>query len=649
MKRTKVLRFVLIAALLLSLRPAGAGAASPWSSYTAAQAAEKAGDLAGAITLYFDAAKGYASSNATNAALMYGHAGRLLAAQSRFDEAAVAWRAEAVQWGLAGGEQEKIAAERKADWVASEVRLFVAAPPEAVADRYDSKAKHEPVTGAYLGVYGERDPAVHDPSDGRPFYTEAFADAVGKQHPLFLLYGEWGDRLPQSHLNAIRAVNGALQWALQPTDGLAAVVDGPYLRSIAQEAGKSGLPIFLRFGGEMNGNWVLWHGDPALYKEKFRLVARVFREEAPNVAMLWAPGDFPPYTMAEYYPGDDAVDWVGLSAYAVRMAELDPVAPAGQGEDSRPLNDHFAEAYALYADRKPIMLAEGGIGYFDYGTGADRKEWALANIRRFYAAMPRLYPRVKALTWFDVDLGRVESRDQGIMKQNYRLTGDKQIMAAYQKATADPYYLSSLGSAAGQVYLDVAEAGIPPHRVELSSYVKAYDPFLTRVEYLVGGQVIGSSTAYDPWVVSADFSPYAGQEITLTVRAYGKSGQLAVERQIRARVGAVRVTLNGQTVAFDYQPRIEGSSTLVPIRHLATATGAAISASGGVITLTRGDLRIELTAGSTSARYGGSTVTLPVAPVIESGRTLVPLRVVEWLDLKVTWDPVTRTANLVTP
>ncbi len=646
MNRFRQMPFALILLLLLSLWPAGAGAASPWSLYQSAQAAERAGDLAGAASLYLDAANGYAGSNAINAALMYGHAGRTFAQLARFDEAAAAWRAEAQQWGLSGGTQEQIAAERKADWVASEVRLFVTAPPEAVADRYYSGAKHEPVTGAYLGVYAERDSSVHDPSDGSPFYTEAFGAAVGRQHPLFLLYGEWGDHLPQSHIERIKAVDGAVQWALQPTDGLRAVTDDSYLRSIAREAKAAGIPIFLRFGGEMNGEWVTWHGDPALYKEKFRLVARVFREEAPNVAMLWAPGDFPPYTMNDYYPGDDSVDWVGLSAYAVRHAELDPVAAPGAGEDSRPLNDHFAEVYRLYADRKPIMLAEGAVGYFDYSAYADRKEWALANIRRFYAAMPRLYPRVKALTWFDVDWAESQGRDEGIMRQNYRLTDDEQIKAAYKQATADPYYLSNMGGSAGQVYLDVTEAGIPPYRVELSSYVKAYDPFLTRVEYRVGDKLIGSSTAYDPWVVSADFAPYAGQTITVTVRAYGRSG-LAVERQIQARVGSARVTLNGQNVAFDYQPKILDGSMLVPIRHLATATGTRISAAGGVVTMLRGDLRIELTTGSTSARYGRETVSLPVAPVIESGRMLVPLRVVEWLGLKVTWDPVTRTANLI--
>lgn len=166
----------------------------------------------------------------------------------------------------------------------------------------------------------------------------------------------------------------------------------------------------------MNGDWVPWHGDPALYKAKFRLVAQTFRAEAPNVAMLWAPGYFPLYTMNDYYPGDDVVDWVGISAYGVFDPSLDPVAAPGQGQDSRNLSESFAEVYKLYADRKPIMLAEGAIGSYNYANNQATTAWAETNIRRFYAAMPRLYPRVKALTWFDVDLGATASRDAGIMK-----------------------------------------------------------------------------------------------------------------------------------------------------------------------------------------------------------------------------------------
>jgi hypothetical protein len=642
----RILRLLLtLVACASFLRPTAA-AANPWATYQAAQTAEQAGDLTRAAALYQEAAAASASSSPVNAALMYGHAGRVLAKLERYDDAAAAWQQEATYWRQGGALQESIAAERKANWVRSEVRLFVTTPTEAVADRYFTGAKYEPRTGAYLGVYAEMDPAVHDPRDADPLFTTAFGEAVGRQHPLFLLYGNWGDPFPTGLAKRIKAVGGALQWALQPMQGLAAVQDGPYLRQIAQAAKAAEIPVFLRFGGEMNGNWVAWHGDPALYKAKFRLVAQAFRAEAPNVAMLWAPGYFPLYTMNDYYPGDDVVDWVGISAYNVYDPSLDPVAPPGQGQDSWNLNEAFTEVYKLYADRKPIMLAEGAVGYYNYGTKQATTDWARTNIQRFYAAMPRLYPRVKALTWFDVDLGAIHSNDQGDMRQNYRLTGDAQIRQTYRQATADSYYLSALGAQAGQVYLDAVDFGLPAYPVELSSYVKAYNPFLARVEYSIDGRVIGASSSGDPWVVTVDLSPYAGQQITVTVRAFDRAGKLAVLRQIPLRVGSAQVRLNGQRVAFDYQPRIVGGAMLVPIRAIATATGASIAVQDGRVIVERAGRRISLLPGSAVAQVNGQDVKLNAAPVVENGRTLVPLRMLESLGLSVTWDPVTRTAHL---
>ncbi|HLO03936.1 MAG TPA: stalk domain-containing protein [Symbiobacteriaceae bacterium] len=646
MSKLKLVTTLLTLLLGASFLYPSAAATSPWALYQAAQAAEQSGDWTRAATLYQEAAVAQVASSPVNAALMYGHAGRMFAKSERYDDAGAAWQQEAQFWRQTNSLQESIAAERKANWVRSEVRLFVTSPAEAIADRYYTAAKFEPKTGALLGVYAEMDPLVHDPQDADPLFTLDFEIATGRQHPIFLLYANWGDPFPSGLAQRIKAVGGALQWALQPSKGLVAVQDDAYLREIALAAKAAEIPVFLRFGGEMNGDWVPWHGDPTLYKAKFRLVANRFRAEAPNVAMVWAPGYFPLYTMADYYPGDDLVDWVGISAYGVFDPSLDPVALPGKGEDSRNISETFGEVYRLYADRKPIMLAEGAIGYFNYATNQANTTWAMVNIQRFYAAMPRLYPRVKALTWFDVDLGTTPSHDEGIMVQNYRLTGNPEILQTYRRATADPYYLSALDEQAEHVFLELTEFGAPPYPVELSSYVKAYDPYLARVQYAIGDRIIGSSTAGDPWKVTADFSPYAGQAVTVTVRAYDRAGKLAVQRQIPVRVGSAQVRLDGQRIAFDYQPRIVGGAMLVPIRAIATATGASISVQSGRVIVERDGHRISLQPGSPVAHVDGQAVTLNAAPVVENGRTLVPLRMLESLGLTVTWDQATRTAQL---
>ncbi|WP_374711823.1 stalk domain-containing protein [Symbiobacterium terraclitae] len=654
MPRLKALAVLLSLFLLTGLVPAKADAANVWQTLAKAQAAEAEGNLKEAADLYLEAAMHFVSEAEQkgdggariNAALMYGHAGRLTAQLGDLDTASQYWEQEAVYW-IPSDEQSAIAAKRKADWVRSEVRLFVTAPAAAVGKRLYTGAKHEPVTGAYLGVYAELDRKVHNPETGKPFYTEGVPALTGRQHPIFMLYGNWsqGHGPASSHIEAIKAVGGALQWAFQPDLGLKAVVDGPVLRRIARELGEAEIPIFLRFGGEMNGEWVPWTGDPELYKEKFRLVARVMREEAPNVAMVWAPSWFPPNTMDLYYPGDAYVDWVGISSYAVHDDSLDPVAEGGKARDSRPLHDTFAEIYERYADRKPIMLVEGAVGYYDHSVNQSREPWALTNIQRFYAAMPRIYPRVKALVWFNSDT-KNSVQDKGIMKQNYLLSGNERVLKTYQAAIADTYYLSELGATADRVYLDAVESGVPAAKVELSSYVRAYDPFISRVEYAINGQPAGSSTTGDPWAVTADFSPYAGETVQVTVRAYDSLGRKSVERTLPVRVAAATVTVDGMPVAFDYQPALLEGTLTVPLEQVAAATGTEVVQAGDRVALRRGDRQVSLTIGSRTATAGWQSVELPAAPTKVDDRVLVPLRVFESLGLKVEWNGATRTASV---
>lgn len=71
---------------------------------------------------------------------------------------------------------------------------------------------------------------------------------------------------------------------------------------------------------EMNGDWIPYGMDPATFGQAFRhFVDVASRHGYPgwNVRWVFAPNGWstPPHRMAEYYPGTDVVDLVGLSAY----------------------------------------------------------------------------------------------------------------------------------------------------------------------------------------------------------------------------------------------------------------------------------------------------------------------------------------------
>lgn len=117
----------------------------------------------------------------------------------------------------------------------------------------------------------------------------------------------------------------------------------------------------------------------------------------------------------------------------------------------------------------------------------------------------------------------------------------------------------------------------------------------------------------------------------------------------RAAAGEVRVLVNGRQVQFDVAPVIESGRTLVPMRAILEAIGATVKWDGATrtVTATRGGTTAILTIGSRTARINGQRVTLDVPAKVVDGRTLVPLRFLsERLGEKVDWDGQTRTITI---
>jgi len=184
---------------------------------------------------------------------------------------------------------------------------------------------------------------------------------------------------------------------------LPAIVQGKYdefFRTWARAAREDGKRVLLRFGFEMNGEWFSWSGDPDLFKEAWRRVHAIFREEkAKNVEWVWAPNILsvpktPENGMHRYYPGDEVVDWVALDGYNFgddhdqwhTWTSFEAIFDAA-------LND-FAKRYP----KKPVMIAETGCAP---GDPKARAEW----IRDAHAYLERR-PQVKALVWFNYDKSR---------------------------------------------------------------------------------------------------------------------------------------------------------------------------------------------------------------------------------------------------
>ncbi len=79
---------------------------------------------------------------------------------------------------------------------------------------------------------------------------------------------------------------------------------------------------------------------------------------------------------------------------------------------------------------------------------------------------------------------------------------------------------------------------------------------------------------------------------------------------------------------MDAAPFISNGRTVVPIRIIAEAFGAKIDWDGATqtITITLNDNLISMQIGNPKATVNGEMVVLDTAPVINNGRTFVPLR-----------------------
>jgi hypothetical protein len=287
-------------------------------------------------------------------------------------------------------------------------------------------AKWEPQTGCYIGAFIEREPTLHGD-------ISQFEALTKKKHASYFTYVGYGQPFPRAWVESVKQQEASPHIAFEPNDGLQKVVDDDYLRQWARDAAKAECPIFLRWASEMNGPWTKYSGDPALYREKFALVSKIMKEEAPNVAMVWTPFAEPQNLIDQYYPGDEWVDWVGINIYSVYVHNGDPNQPAWQKDPV----EFLRFIYDKYAARKPVHISEFAATIQCKGTGKETVDFAIEKMTRFYSALCREFPRVKSVNWFCLDTIRA-----GLANNNYSLVDNNRVLATYNKLVANEHFLS---------------------------------------------------------------------------------------------------------------------------------------------------------------------------------------------------------------
>ena len=108
----------------------------------------------------------------------------------------------------------------------------------------------------------------------------------------------------------------------------------------------------------------------------------------------------------------------------------------------------------------------------------------------------------------------------------------------------------------------------------------------------------------------------------------------------------IKVLLNGERIAFDVQPQIIDSRTMVPMRAIFEELGAIIEWDSTTRTVIgkKDDIVIKLTIEDNKMYLNDKVIELDVPAKITDNRTLVPVRAVsEAFECKVDWDETTKT------
>jgi hypothetical protein len=339
----------------------------------------------------------------------------------------------------------------------------VAGPGRTTAAQTTCGKLLPPSWGAYLGAFTDfntRETYNEDHvTDG---HITAFEQLAGHKLTWVYFSQQWyrGLRFPRERVLTIWRHGAVPYIAFLPSSGvfygpgpkqrnpervytLQRLIDGVFdrqLRSWADGARALGVPLLLSFGAEVNDDWGPWnarwngagdtegYGDPTYpdgterYRDAYRHLVTLFRSEgAGNVAFVFHVDSYRPYngwnTLDLYYPGDEYVDWLGISDYGT----LDPRVPMSPFARKLDVSGVYRTLTTL--SRRPVAIAE--MGTVD-NAKAEKPAWIRG---AFQALRSGRYPRIRAAVWWNMDSG-----------PSTRIDSSPASLEAFRAGVAETYF-----------------------------------------------------------------------------------------------------------------------------------------------------------------------------------------------------------------
>ncbi|USF28027.1 hypothetical protein N510_002985 [Firmicutes bacterium ASF500] len=391
-----------------------------------------------------------------------------------------------------------------------------------------SPYKVGPRTGSWFG-------SAVDGTKANSNYTLAYIN-TGDSHSLSYWLNYWKNNC-QGFEEVLNGGVVELAWNItdQSTNGVRGLLNSDsYIQETLQTIGSEmkDATVLLRVGAEMN-NWD--DSDPEVFKQAFQKVAAAARSYN-NIQMVFSPNDISnmAYTIDQYYPGDEYVDWVGMStyhstnfrgfygeaSYSMSYEKAYDDSFYGMGVyDHDPITTIKPIVELARAHNKPVMISECGFSYIDHSTGVDMTAYAAGQMNFFYSYVNMVYPEVKAVFYFDV------ARQEG--SYDYALAASPTLSSTYDAAIkANGTYLYNRNdTVTGWETLDKPSLSGSEKTLRLAAFASLPGNHSTTVKYYVDGNLAHTADKA-PYYYDMPLTPG-----THTVRAEAEGGQFKQSSQ----------------------------------------------------------------------------------------------------------------------
>lgn len=325
-----------------------------------------------------------------------------------------------------------------------------------------------PITGMYQGAFadfgGEEDVVTEK-------RIIQYQEMVGKKIAWAYFSNNWdeGIKFPEDSVTLIDSL-GIIPFIrmmprtdfdegkIDPVYTLQGIINGTFdaeLQSWAQDAKRVGIPIMVEFGTEVNGDWFPWSGilnggsktngygnpnypdGPERFRDAYRHIIDLFREQdVKNIT--WCFHVFPPQEAGDrpalldnwnkirnYYPGDNYIDWIGISAYGADE-------PRVEWKSFTEIMDAVYPELAAISSTKPLAVFEFGV--IEDPSEGDKSEWIKVALESLESGR---YPRIKGISYWDE-----KWIDEKLNTIDLRLNSSSNAVAAFKEIISSPFFVS---------------------------------------------------------------------------------------------------------------------------------------------------------------------------------------------------------------